>query len=193
MVNRQRERRRIQRIHTLQPIIARIGAKRVAVVDLSLTGAKVAHEDSIGRVTESCVLEFDWDGHKIALRAEIRRTQIQRSANPSASRTIFHSGLRFIEAIGDSGKSLRSYVEDQVMRALDEHKANARAMAATGPQLSVRGPSTLIRHEIPDGVWNGNMPNASVPEARQEVGFAIAGSATSQDPRMFSPATRRAG
>ena len=164
MVNRQSERRRIQRIHTAQPIVARIGSKRVTVVDLSLTGAKIAHEDSIGRVTEMCVLEFDWEGRRIALRCEIRRTQLQRSANPAATRTSFHSGLLFVEAMEESGRALRSFVEYHVIRALQEQKAGGDSIHTA--QIPIRGNSTVIRHDLEPTAWNAG-------EAKPEVGFAI--------------------
>jgi hypothetical protein len=168
MINRQGERRRIQRIRTSQPIIARIGSKRVAVIDLSLTGAKVAHEDAIGRVTESCVLEFDWEGQKIALRCEIRRTQIQRSANPAASRTMFHSGLLFVEGLGDSGRALRRYVEHQVIRAIEERKSGAASASVPLPDQVGHPASTLIRHDLETNSWK------TAANAPQEVGFTIA-------------------
>lgn len=167
MNNRGNERRRIQRILTSQPIIARIGAKRVTVMDLSLTGAKVAHDESIGRVTEGCVLEFDWDGQKIALRCEIRRTQLQRSANPAASRTFFHSGLHFVETTNDSGRALRGFVEHQVMRAIDDQKASARLPISATPVPTGRTNSTVIRHET---TWKSGTGSEARP---QEIGFTI--------------------
>lgn len=134
--------------------MGRIGAKRVAIVDLSLRGARVAHEDSIGRVTNVCLLEAEWDGQRIALRCEIRRTQIQKTPTSGTTRTLFHSGLVIVDAIEESAVALRHFIQHQVERALDEQKANAHGVPPYAPQTyPIQCPSSFARHELTGGGW----------------------------------------
>jgi hypothetical protein len=191
MAEKIEERRRIQRVRTAQVLMGRIGAKRVAVIDLSLRGARVAHEDAIGRITDTCLLEIEWDGHRISLRCQIRRTQIQKTAAPGATRTLYHSGLVIVEAIEDSSAALRHFIEYQVMRALDEQKANAHGIPSIAPLTwPLRPPSALVRHELTDSGWHVTVTS----EAQQpDDGFTVSADHSNREIQLLRAAFERGG
>ncbi len=59
-------RRRFERVRLLKPIQGRIGAKRVFIVDVSVNGFRVAHQDAIGGIGEQPLhsgLEITHTGH----------------------------------------------------------------------------------------------------------------------------------
>lgn len=187
MIPRETERRRIQRINPPDPMLGRIGARRVAVLDLSLTGVRIAHEEPIGRVTQRCTIDLEWDGDRLQLDCEIRRTQIQPAASGSA-KPIYHSGLRIVEALNDSGAVLRRFVEAQVLRALDEQKANARGIPPVAPRVSIRRATGFVRHELVGGRWKE--VTTSDP-SQPEIGFTISQDHSAHEVAMLRAAWER--
>ncbi len=191
MAERVDERRRIQRVGSAQALIGRIGARRVAVIDLSLSGVRVAHEESIGRVTDTCLLDIEWDGHRIALRCEIRRTQIQKTPTTGTTRTLFHSGLVIVEAIEESAVALRNFIQYQVERALDEQKANAHGIPPYSPQTyPIRPPSSFARHILTEGAWK--ITTTASPE-QPEDGFTVSSDHSPREIRLLRAAFERGG
>ena len=118
------ERRRIQRLHILEPLPGTIRGRNVHVLDVSLRGVRVAHGDALGDVGEECELTFQWEGQTVVLDCRIRRSAVQRIGTASYARTLYHSGLEIRSA--RSMKVLRGMIESHVERTLDEQKAKAQ-------------------------------------------------------------------
>ncbi len=191
MAERIQERRTLQRVNSSQTLMGRIGAKRVAIVDLSLRGARVAHEESIGRVTDFCLLEVEWDGHRIALRCEIRRTQIQKTPTTGTTKALFHSGLLIVEAIEESAVALRYFIQHQVERALDEQKANAHGFPPYAPQTyPLRPPSSFSRHQLTESGWK----TTTTANAEQPAdGFTVSIDHSAREIQLLRVAFERGG
>ncbi len=118
------ERRRIQRLHILEPLPGKIRGKNVHVLDVSLRGVRVAHGEILGPVGEECELSFEWEGQTVVLECRIRRSAVQRIGKASYARTLYHSGLEIRS--GRSLDVLREIIESHVEKVLEEQKAKAR-------------------------------------------------------------------
>lgn len=185
------ERRRVQRVRLTQPLRATIDGVRVFILDLSLQGLRVMHQDDIGQVNDAAVLlRAEWDGTRIELRCRIVRTALHRAADGKSGRPLYHSGLAVTEAVGASDLTLRRLIEHHVERALDEQKANARGIPPLAAQSTQTGaPTTYVRHEYTLGRWREVMtPTAAQPES----GFTIGAEHSPAEVEMLRRAYERA-
>ena len=118
------ERRRVQRLHILEPLPGKIRGRSVYILDLSLRGVRVAHNEILGPVGEECELSFEWEGATVILECRIRRSAVQRVGKASYARTLYHSGLEIRST--RSNEVLRQLVESHVKKAIEDAKAKAR-------------------------------------------------------------------
>jgi len=120
-----KERRRYEHLTLPRPVPARFGSEKVFVLDLSINGARVAHQHQV-LAAQSERVRFEWQGFELAFDAEVLRT----SSEPMkiGSSVVYESGLFFFDAVGDSERNIRELIADQIMRVLDERKANARGI-----------------------------------------------------------------
>jgi hypothetical protein len=119
--------RRVQRIHLARPIIARLGAAQVVLVDISLMGARVEHHTPLiaGAYSQ---LTFSWDHEKIVIECRIVRSRLERfSAGPDGM-TVYHSGLEFENLGSEPRTQLKTMIGAFITRALEEQKLNARGV-----------------------------------------------------------------
>jgi hypothetical protein len=148
------ERRRYQRASLVRPHTARVGVARVYILDLSLNGARIAHQGTLPPPGRECVLAFEWEGHTIELRCEVTRSTLERLAKTAAEKSVYHAGLRVMEADRQSRATLREMIAGLVARALDEQKANARGIPAAAAQCFQTGKGgELLRFELVNGAW----------------------------------------
>ncbi len=165
------DRRRYARVKLLQPLKGRIGASTVFVVDASRCGIRIAHQDSIGRLEEACTLEFKWEGHHLRLECRIKRTDLEKRARSKTEKTLYHSGLAIEESVGEADGILRRMIEECVLRALDEQRANARGIPAIAAQSFQTGKSTeFLRCEFLNGQWRAT--RTKDPE-QPKAGFTV--------------------
>lgn len=146
--------RRVQRIHLARPIIARLGAAQVVLVDLSLMGARVEHHTALVAGAYS-QLTFEWDSEKIVIDCRIVRSRLERfSAGPDGM-TVYHSGLEFEKLGVVPRQRLKAMIGAFITRALEEQKLNARGVMPEhdvsnmpifryGGQLSADGKGKLL-------------------------------------------------
>jgi hypothetical protein len=117
--------RRVHRIRLAPPILAKVGAQNVVVVDVSLDGAKIEHSEPLPIGSEAA-LSFRWEEDLITLRARVMRCKLERFAGEGGDGlTVFHSGLLFT-APGEGRDVLKKMIAVHISRALEEQKANAR-------------------------------------------------------------------
>lgn len=119
--------RRVQRVHLAQPLIARLGAVQVVLVDISLLGARVEHHVPIqaGARTE---LSFVWDDEEITTECRVVRSRLERFSVGADGLTIYHSGLEFDAITADTKKRLKKMIGKFIAAALEEQKLNARGV-----------------------------------------------------------------
>ncbi len=184
------ERRRVQRVSLPQPLRTTIDGTRAFIVDISVRGLRVLHQDEIGRVAASCRVRSEWDGCPLELHCSIMRTALHRSADKSGARATYHSGLEITRAVGVSRVTLRRLIEYHVERALDEQKANARGIPAIAAQSVRTGvASAFVRHEYELGKWREVMTASS---EQPEHGFTIAAHTKPVEVEMLRRAYERA-
>ncbi|HEX8171983.1 MAG TPA: PilZ domain-containing protein [Thermoanaerobaculia bacterium] len=164
------ERRRYGRVKLDTPLVARFGELRVRVHELSVTGFLISHE---GRIppgeTHSFVLEAD--GDSIPLTCSVARSTLWRLAKAMGERSIYHSGLRIVEARREAFDRLRAVIADRIIRALDEQKANARGIPPLAAYMYQPGKGELYRRcEFVDGVWR---KSETIRPAQPPNGFTI--------------------
>ena len=145
--------RRYERVKLLKPLPATASGRKVFIVDLSVAGFNVVHQEFIGRLGDEPLLSFEWEGRKISVRCTIARTGVERAGTPS-SPTLYQSGLEISEVAQEGKRALRELVHAYVERALDEQKANARGIPPVAVQYQQTGTATdFVRHEFVAGKW----------------------------------------
>lgn len=173
----------MQRVHLPQPLKATIDGTKVFLLDVSLRGIRVMHQEDIGSVSSECVVRAEWDGHPLTLHCTIIRTAMHRPANRKGDRTLYHSGLTIDHAAAASTRTLRRLVEHHVERALDEQKANARGIPPLAAQSMQTGtPTTYVRHEYAMGRWREVMTATS---NQPDNGFTICATTTPAEVEML--------
>ncbi len=177
------ERRRVQRVRLLQPLKASVDGVKAFVVDISLAGVRVMHQDDLGLTARECTLRTEWDSHPLVLRCRVVRTTLHQAANASG-RGLYHSGMTIVSASEMSAMTLRKLIEHHVERALDEQKANARGIPPPLAAQSVRtgAPVAFVRHEMTNGRWR---EINTATNAQPEQGFTIAAHTTRAEVEML--------
>jgi hypothetical protein len=184
------ERRRVQRVKLLEPLRGTINDTRVFVVDVSLRGVRVAHQDHLGGAGEDVTLQTAWDGHTIILDCRITRTKMHRAAETAMAKTLYHSGLAIVNPRAESAKTLRDLIQVHILRALDEQKANARGVPPIAAQSTQKTqPTHYTRHEFFGGRWREtDTTDASQPSN----GFTVSASHSPEEVSMLRSAFERA-
>lgn len=165
------ERRKVSRVKLTQPLAGRAGTARIFLVDASIEGIRVAHQAALPPVLHKIHCSFQWQGHPIELECEVIHNTIFKLAKGSGEKSIYHAGLRIIEADAASRANLKTLISDCVARALDEQKANARGVPATAAHSFQTGKGNdFIRCELVDGTWRRTSTNRPEQPAN---GFTI--------------------
>jgi hypothetical protein len=161
------DRRHLGRITPRAPLEGRVGRTPVRILDISLRGSRVAHEEPLP-VGQTCLLTFKWDERAIEAWCEIVRSRLHafaRSGHPE-----FHTGLRIVEAPNGSAPVLRQLISWHVTKALDEQKADAHGEAPLDELESAPVENVFIRCELLRGTWR--RVTTSDPQ-QPAVGFTV--------------------
>lgn len=168
------ERRQYGRVTPVQRIKGAVGKVTVFVLDVSLAGARVAHQDPLPEVGGTSVLTFDWEGRRFSAMCEVRRTKVEKQARSEFEKSLYHSGL-FLTVDTVNEKILRDIVAASVARALDEQKANANGIPAIAAQSFQTGKGDdFVRYEFRAGAWS-QTPTRE-PRQPHGEGFTISAS-----------------
>lgn len=182
------ERRSVQRVRLIDRLRGTVGTTRIFIADVSTSGLRALHQEQIGKPGDVVTVAFAWEGRPVTLRCEIVRSLLFRSET-STGRSLFHSGLKIIEAALSARIALRELIEAHVARALDEQKANARGVPAVAPQSFQTGrASHFVRHELILGKWR---ETATTDAAQPEHGFTVSGSHSQHEILMLRSAYER--
>jgi hypothetical protein len=119
--------RRVERVRLAQPLIARLGAAQVVLVDVSILGARVEHHQPLAAGAFS-KLTFEWEGRPLTLGCRIVRSRLERFSVGSNGLTVYHSGLEFDRLPAEALAQLKRLIATFITRALEEQKLNARGV-----------------------------------------------------------------
>jgi len=164
------DRRDLGRITPRAPLQGRIGRTQVRILDISLRGSRISHEEPLP-VGETCLLTFRWQDRPIEAWCEIVRSRLHafgRSGHPE-----FHTGLKIVEAPNGSASELRSMITWHVTRALEAQKADAHGESrppSSDHLEAVRVENVYTRCELLRGIWR--KVTTSDPE-QPPVGFTV--------------------
>lgn len=117
--------RRVQRIHLPEPLIARLGAAQVVLVDISLLGARIEHHTPLVAGARSRLV-FRWDDEEISTDCRIVRSRLERFSTGADGLTVYHSGLEFESIDARTRAHLKQMIGQFIARALEEQRMNAR-------------------------------------------------------------------
>ena len=177
------ERRSYGRVTPVQRIRGTVGKVVVVVLDVSIAGARVAHQEPLPPVGGTGVLIFDWEGRHFSAPCEVRRTKVEKQARTEFEKSLHHSGL-FLQTDASSEKILRDIVANAVARALDEQKANANGIPAIAAQSFQTGKGDdFVRYELRGGKWT-QIPTRESRQPHGE-GFTISASETAAKAAML--------
>src|SRR5438132_393989 len=104
--------RRVQRVHLALPLMARLGATPVVVVDISVLGARVEHHTPLGTATGGTArLVFTWEDDEITAECRIVRSRLERFSVGADGLTVYHSGLEFLDVGKETKEVLKQKIE----------------------------------------------------------------------------------
>lgn len=117
--------RKVERIRLAFPLMGRVGSLDVVVLDVSLLGCRLEHHFPL-RVGNTVRITFRWEEKQLELEAHIVRCSLATFSSGAEGLTVYHSGLRFTPPSEGATLLLRDLIAEQISRALEEQKANAR-------------------------------------------------------------------
>jgi len=140
------ERRKYGRIQLIDNHPATVDNVTVRVVEISVTGARLSHEQRFPRAATN-ILRINWHGQTIRLQCEAVRSMLLRPGE-------YQSGVRFVNTGDESDRLLRELIAEHVTRALNEQIANARGVPPLGGYTYQVGKGDRYRKcEFVDGIW----------------------------------------
>lgn len=99
-------------------------------------------------------LVIEWQGTNLRLMCRLVRSKLWRLAKALGERSIYHSGLQIVDALGDAYQMLRDIIAERIIRAIEEQKANARGIPPLAAYMYQPGKGDLFRRcEFVNGVW----------------------------------------
>jgi hypothetical protein len=165
------DRRQFGRVTPVQRIRGSVGAVPVYVLDLSLAGVRVAHQEPLPDVGGTSVLTFEWEGRTYSGPCEVRRTKLEKAARSKFDKALYHTGLFLMTTDPESHRLLREIVQTSVIRALDEQKANAHGIPATAALSYQTGAGDdYLRCEMRQQAW---VKTGTRDPRQPEHGFTI--------------------
>jgi len=150
---RPEDRRQFHRIHLDVPLEAHLGEVPVKVLDLSRNGARIVSDARFSPGSEH-ELVFEWNNSEARAVCTVVRCTLFSFAKAPGEKSLYQSGLRIRETIGDSDQVLRQMIASYVIRALEEQKANARGVPPLGSYAYIVGKGDRYRRcELVEGKW----------------------------------------
>jgi len=164
------ERRRFQRVKPLRPLEGKLGEQKVFVIDVSIHGARIAHQMRFEK-TEALMIKFAWGGQAMSFECNIMRTTIEKySKDPT--KMLYHSGIRFTRPLGASDQVVKEMIAGHLVRVLDERRSNAKGLPpeTTTFRRTAAHSSGFLQCRFVKGQWQNIKTQAAV---QPEDGFTI--------------------
>lgn len=118
------DRREFQRLKLSKPILATMGASNALILDIGIAGAFIEHFGT-AQPGDTFPLTFRWQGDDVTFECEVVRSDAVRLPGGDGKSIASHSGVRFINPVGDARVKLQDLITTFVGRILDAQKANA--------------------------------------------------------------------
>jgi hypothetical protein len=174
------DRREFQRLKLSKPILGVLGSANALILDIGIGGAFIEHYGTAAS-GERLDLTFRWKGQDVLFRCEVVRSAIVKQPGGDGKSTLSQSGVRFLEAIGDSSDRLQDLLATFVGRILMAQKANAagegdqsagESILATIGQARRSRSHGYVSYRFKDGRW-WRIPTESAIQPLD--GFTIGG------------------
>ena len=124
-----------------------------AISEISLNGIRLMHDQRLQPV-QTHQIRFQWQQFTIRLRGEVMRTTIKKLAKRPGETSVYESGIRITEAVGESDSLLRDMIADFVVRSINEQLANARGVPPLAAYSYQTGKGDRFRRcEFVNGAW----------------------------------------
>jgi hypothetical protein len=170
------DRRRFQRLRLAKPILGTMRGRNALILDVGLNGAFIEH---YGRATpgDRFNIAFRWQGQDIEFVCEAARSEVVRAPAGDLESETSHTGVRFLEPVGDSVDRLQDMMATFVGRVLAAQKANASGDASDAAILAQIGEARRARtrgfvsYRLKDGKW-WRVPSKSPSQPAD--GFTVA-------------------
>ena len=150
------DRRQFQRLRLAKPILALLAGQHALILDIGIGGAYIEHYGQ-PKAGDRQELLFRWKGSDVQFVAEIARTNVVRQ---TATAVVSHSGMRFVEALGDAEALVNDMMATFIGKVLAAQKANAGATEPSSASALVdlggarrartRG---YVTYRLQDGKW----------------------------------------
>lgn len=173
------DRREFQRLRLAKPILAMMGSDNALILDIGIAGAFLEHYGTTepGKTFD---LSFRWQGEDVKFVCEIVRTAVVREPGGDGKSAVSHSGVHFIEAVGDATQRLEDLMATYVGRVLAAQRANAAGdptLASSATVLAGLGGARrkrtkgFVSYRLKGGSW-WRVPTDS--PRQPEDGFTVA-------------------
>jgi hypothetical protein len=169
------DRREFQRLRLAKPILALLDDQNALILDVGIGGALVEHYGA-AEPGQRFRLLFRWKSEDIELVCEVRRTAVVRGSDESA---VSHTGMRLVEAAGESEARLQDMMATFVGRVLAAQKMNASGdagdssdstLAQLGAARRARSRGFLLYRYVNGKWWRHQTDSPQQPEH----GFTVA-------------------
>lgn len=170
------ERRQFGRVTPVQRIRGMVGSVPVYVLDVSLAGVRVAHQDPLPAIGQIAPLMFEWEGRRFTGKAEVRRTKVEKPARSKYEKSLHHSGLFITPNDAFAHAIIKDIIQACHDRAMDEQRANAEGIPAIAAQSFQTGKGDdFVRCELRASGW----VKSDTKDPQQPMnGFTISASET---------------
>jgi hypothetical protein len=153
------DRREFQRLNLSKPILALIDGQSALMLDIGVGGAFIEHYGEM-RPGHRFQLSFRWQGADVIFTAEVARSIVVRTPGGDGKSIVSHTGVRFVEAVGNSEELLQQMIGTFVGHVLAAQKANAAGDASDATTLAQLGEARRSRSRglftsfrLRDGAW----------------------------------------
>lgn len=156
-----RDRREFQRLKLSKPILATMRGANALILDVGVAGAYLEHYGT-AEPGERFPLVFRWQGEDVEFECEVARSQVVREKAGDGKSPVSHTGVRFVEPVGDANARLQDLIGTFVGHILAAQKSNAsgeRGESAGASVLARLGEArrmrsrTYITFHLKDGTW----------------------------------------
>ena len=186
---RPEDRRRFGRIHFERPIPARVGETKVQLLDLGLNGVHVISEARFAPASMA-ELKFETEVGTAVAMCRVMRCTLYQFAGPK-NKSVYETGLRIVETIGETDHIIRETIAIYVTRALEQQKANAHGIPPLEELLHSELPpiERYRKCEFIEGRWHFS----ETPHSAQPIsGFTISADVGMQYVDMLCKTYQRA-
>lgn len=152
------DRRRFQRLRLAKPILAQMHGHNVLILDIGINGAFIEHYGEMAP-GDRFNLSFRWQGQEVEFVCEVARTSVVRAPGGDLESSVCHTGVRFVEPVGESDAYLQDLIATFIGRILAAQKANASGDNSDAAILAQIGAARrsrsrgFVTYRLKSGKW----------------------------------------